>query len=60
MKRLRDTWTRGDRVRDAAGLVWVVRAVERDLDRDVVTLEVSGGGLRRDITAERLGSWERA
>jgi hypothetical protein len=40
--------------------VWVVRAVERDLDRDVVTLEVSGGGLRRDITAERLDGWERA
>ncbi len=52
----RDTWTRGDRVRDAAGLVWVVRAVEAGS----VTLEVSGGGLRRSITSERLDGWERA
>lgn len=49
-------YRRGDRLRDPAGVPWSVVAV----DGETVTLRTAGGGLEREISAERLVDWERS
>lgn len=53
-------YRRGDRLRDVAGVPWVVLSSERVSGVETVELETIGGGLRRSIDAARLADWSRS
>lgn len=53
-------YRRGDRLRDTAGVPWVVLSSERVSGVETVVLETVGGACRRSIEAECLADWSRS